>query len=306
MLPAYKDKNTFIFGLHPVIKVVLVISLLAASLFSSNPFLQVAVIIATAVIARSAGVFSEWLSWWRLCLFIALLALVINPLVSRAGVTVLWRGPRLPLVGRLDVTMEAIFYGAGMALRLAAMIWVFALLTLISDPDRLLGLLKGRGSRSALVSALTLKMVPTAMKDASDILDAQRARGLARDRGSKWEVLKSRLPLLQRLVSTSLDRAIGLAEAMESRGYGSGRRTSYFSYKLKGGDFAVASMSVLILAAVITGALNGAISFSYYPSLSWSASVAGIVIICLPVLVSLLILELSWSWSRWNWLKSRI
>lgn len=305
MIPVFRKKDTLLQKLHPATQLVLTFSMLVLSLLVQNPLYQVAVIAATAILAVSADVAGEWWSWWKLCLVIGLAALIINPLVSREGVTVIWRGPHVPVLGRLDITLEAVAYGAGMALRLAAVIWVFALLSLIMDPDRALGLLRGRGSRSALASALALRMVPTAMRDSVEVLDAQRSRGVARDVGSKLQVLKSRLPLVKKLVSTGLDRAIGLAEAMESRGYGSHRRTRLLDTRFGAGDVVVILLSAASLTAVAAAMAGGGVQFTYYPSLSspvpgWSSLLAA-----MPVVVALAILAISESWKRWTWLKLR-
>jgi len=305
VIPVYREKDSFLQKMHPTTQLTLAFSLLTLSLVAENPLYQVAIIAATAILAASANVLPEWWSWWKLCLVISLTALIINPLVSREGVTVIWRGFTVPVLGRLDITLEAFAYGAGMALRLAAVIWVFALLSLVMDPDRALGLLRGKGSRSALASALALRMVPTAMRDSVDILDAQRARGVARDEGGKLLVLRSRLPLVKRLVSTGLDRAIGLAEAMESRAYGSHRRTRLTEFRFGAGDVVVILLSAALLTTMVAGIAGGAAPFTYYPSLSspvsgWTAAFAAP-----PIAAALIILAISESWKRWTWLKLR-
>lgn len=305
MIPVYRYKGSLLQDSHPATQLLLVASLVTLALLEDNPFFQLSIIAATALLALAAGVFPEWSSWWKVCLFIGLAALIINPLVSREGATVLWRGPDLPVFGRIDITLEAIVFGAGMALRLAAVVWAFALLSLVMDPDRALGLLRGKGSRSALLSALSLRMVPTAMRDASDILDAHRARGIARDTGGRIAVLKSRLPLLGRLATASLDRAVGLAEAMESRAYGAGRRTRFHEYRFAAGDYAVDSSALVVLGLSIAGLAAGLSTFSYYPRLSWETSPAGIALMFLPVVLALCVLLLSELSSRWNWLKLR-
>ncbi len=305
MIPAFKNRDTFIHKRHPASTLLLALSLMTLSLITANPFGQLATILATAILAVSAGVLKEWLSWWKICLVVFLATLVINALVSRHGATVIWRGPSVPVLGHLFITSEALAYGAGMGLRLAAVIWVFAMVTLTVDPDSVLGLLRGRGSRSALLSALSMRMVPTMARDAGDILDAQRARGVALDQGGKWTVLKSRLPLVKRVFSTALDRGIGLAEAMESRAYGSGRRTRYREYHFGPGDLAVIGASIFVLGAGVAGLAAGMTSFDYYPSISMAFGAATPAFLLAPVLAALALLLLSYLWKRSNWLKLR-
>ena len=301
----YRKKQSLTHRLHPVTQVTLVSVLILFSLLCDNPLVLASIIAATAVLAFSADVFAEWLSWWRLCLVIGLLALVLNPLLSHRGATVLWLGPRLPVIGRIDITLEAVAFGAAMALRIVAVVWAFALLSLTLDPDRLLGLLKGTGSRSALLTTLSLRLVPTVARDAGDILDAQRSRGIALDRGGRYRVLKSRLPLVRRLATTSLDRGIGLAEAMEARAYGSGRRSRYREYGVGAADVVLLATAGGIAALLIATLATGTVGFGYYPVISWRATPLTVTAACLPLVLALIVLGLSESWKRSNWLKSR-
>ncbi|MBU1943571.1 MAG: energy-coupling factor transporter transmembrane protein EcfT [Actinobacteria bacterium] len=305
-MPAYRMKHGLLQESHPLTPLLLACSLLLLCLLSSNPLSQLSAIAASAILALSSGVLREWASWWKLCLVVFIMALVINPLVARAGATVIWQGPSLPVLGRLQVTAEAVAFGAVMGLRLAAVIWVFALVTVLVDPDSVLGLLKGHGSRSALASALSMRMVPTTFRDASDLLDAQRARGLVRDSGGRLTKLKSRLPLVRRMLATSLDRGIGMAEAMESRGYGSSRRTRYREYALRGRDVAGLSAAACIAVVVISGVASGALTVSFYPRLSMDHPAGAMIAAAVPVLAALALLGLSRLWKRSNWLKSRI
>ncbi|MHB8894688.1 MAG: energy-coupling factor transporter transmembrane component T family protein [Candidatus Geothermincolia bacterium] len=305
MIPVYRKNDSFLQQVHPGAQLALALSLMALSLLSDNPACQIAVILATACLALSAGVLRQWFSWWKLCLVIFIAAMVINPLVSRYGATVIWRGPTVPVLGHLFITAEAVAYGAGMGLRLSAVIWVFALITLSVDPDNVLGLLKGRGASSALVSALTMRMVPAVMSDAGDLLDAQRSRGIVVDEGSRWKVLKSRLPLVKMILSTSLDRGINLAEAMESRAYGSGRRTRYARQTFGAGDLMVLACAVAILALSIAGLAAGLLSFTYYPTLSVHYNPASLAVTLAPVAVAFAVLLLSRMWKRSNWLRLR-
>jgi len=306
MIPVYRKNGSYLQELHPATMLALAFSLMVVSLITDNPICQITVILTAGVLAFSAGVFKEWSSWWKLCGVIFVMALVINPLVSRYGATVIWRGPTVPVFGHLFVTAEAIAYGAGMGLRLAAMIWVFALITLTVDPDNVLGLLRGRGAKSALVSALTMRMVPTMMSDAGDLLDAQRARGIVADSGGRWTALKSRIPLVKRILKTSLDRGVSLAEAMESRAYGSGPRSRYREYGFKLGDAAALLAALAILGVGIAGVAAGYVSFAYYPTLSMSFKSGTAAFFAVPVVAAGALLLFSEIWKRSNWLRLRV
>jgi energy-coupling factor transport system permease protein len=143
---------------------------------------------------------------------------LIWPLVATVGTDVLWSGPSLPVLGRIDVTAEELRFGAFQALRLAAVALAFAVYALLVDHDRLLASL-GFVRRSAFAAVLATRLVPTLERDASGLADAVRGRGLA------VEGVRMRARLVSPLVAGSLERALNLAESMEARGFGRPGRT---------------------------------------------------------------------------------
>src|SRR3546814_9702448 len=56
-----------------------------------------------------------------------------SPLVSHTGTHVIWEGPKIPVVGYLDVTSEEVAAAAIQALRLAAVGLAFAAYALLLD-----------------------------------------------------------------------------------------------------------------------------------------------------------------------------
>lgn len=138
---------------------------------------------------------------------------VVSPFVAAIGSHVLWQGPVVPVLGRLDVTREELAAAALSGARLTVVALAFAAYTLLVDHDRLLsGLRVAR--RFTLAAALATRLVPTLERDALGLVEALRGRGLA------VEGVRARARLVSPLVSGSLERAVTLAEAMEARGFG--------------------------------------------------------------------------------------
>ncbi|TML16183.1 MAG: energy-coupling factor transporter transmembrane protein EcfT [Actinobacteria bacterium] len=148
----------------------------------------------------------------------ALSVFLLSPLVSQVGTHVIWDGPKIPVVGYLDVTSEEIAAAGIQALRLAAVGLAFAAYALLLDLDRLLQA-AGFARRSVLAAGLATRLVPTLERDAAGFTEALRGRGLEVDG------LRGRARLLSPLVAGSLERALNLAEAMEARGFGRVGRT---------------------------------------------------------------------------------
>ena len=141
----------------------------------------------------------------------ALLIAVINALVVREGLTVIWRFGELPGLGAVDVTLEATTYGAILGLRALIVIACFALHSAAIDPDELLRAFRRLSFRSALTAALATRMVPVLARDARRFRDAQRCRP-----GEP----ASRTAILRAVTTGALDRAVDVAATLEVRGYG--------------------------------------------------------------------------------------
>jgi len=144
--------------------------------------------------------------------------LVLSPLLTTTGSHVLWSGPTVPVLGRLDVTSEELVIAARSALRLAAVALAFGAYALLVDHDRLLARL-GFARRSALAAVLATRLVPTLERDAAGLLESLHGRGVP------VEGLRAHARLVPPLVGGSLERALNLAESMEARGFGRATRT---------------------------------------------------------------------------------
>jgi energy-coupling factor transport system permease protein len=144
----------------------------------------------------------------------ALGVLVFSPLLwSSPDGTVLWEGPTVPVLGPLDVTTVELEQALLNALRLAALGLAFAAYALLLDHDRLVSA-AGGARRSALAVALATRLVPSLERDAAGLVEAVRGRGV------ELHGVRGYARLLSPLVAGSLERATGLAEAMEARGFG--------------------------------------------------------------------------------------
>ncbi len=138
---------------------------------------------------------------------------VVTPFVETIGTHLLWTGPTVPVLGTLDVTSEELRNGLFQGLRLTGVALAFAAYALLLDHDRLVQS-AGFARRSVLAIALATRLVPTLERDAAGLVEALRGRGV------EVTGLRGRARLLSPLLAGSLERALNLAEAMESRGYG--------------------------------------------------------------------------------------
>ncbi len=80
----------------------------------------------------------------------------------------------------------------------------------------------------SLMLSIALRFVPTLLDETQKIMDAQRARGVVFGEGSLVRQMKTLVPIFIPLFTSSLNRSEEMANAMEVRGYQSGKpRSSY-------------------------------------------------------------------------------
>ncbi len=194
------------------------------------------------------------------------MVLVLTPLVSGQGDLVLFTLPvPPPLHG--EVTAEALAAGVAAAARVLATIALAAAIFAWADPDRMLAGLGRVAPRSALVSALAARMVPTMRRDARAIAETARLRGVALTTGPRLRRARAAVPLALPLVGSALERGLDVAEAMAARGYGEGRRTRLPERRSDPGERAVLAIAVVLAAAVGWAIVTGATGFTFYPVL---------------------------------------
>ena len=268
----YEDKNTPVHRANPAIKLMWVVDVLVLSLAFDDPLYLGLIFLATLPVVYIAHILKEWFSIIKLIVFLAPFIVVLNVAFNHNGSTVLYdAGFWIPFVGSPVVTLEALFYGLAMCVRLLSILSAFVVLTFTIHPDDLMLLmLKLKVPyRSVLITSMSTRFLPTLMEDAKTITDVQRSRGLEMDTGSIIQRIKNRIPVLVPLLANSLDRSVQIAEAMESRAFGSGKgRTFYREVAFSRWDKVMALIMLSPLALGLAGRLAfGLGTYQYYPSL---------------------------------------
>jgi len=271
----YRDKGTIIHKLNSLSKLAWVGSILVLVLILNHPLFLLFLFLSTVPVVRVAVVWREWLSFMKFTLYLCIAIIIINALVSSHGTHVLIQFPfRLPVMGAPTITLEAIFYGVGMSLRLLVIISAFAILTFTVHPDDImLVMVKMKlPYKSVLVTSLSTRFIPTLIDDVERINDVQRSRGLELDKGNLSARIRSRASVIIPLLSNSLDRAVQVAEAMESRAFGTGQnRTFYKSIGISLIDAVTLAFALAPCGLGIVMRLSGYGDYQYYPTLDWIA-----------------------------------
>jgi energy-coupling factor transport system permease protein len=262
-------------------------SLVVVAFLYSSPLVLVAAGLGAFLAGSLAGARAAVRAALRMSVTLALLIVFVNALVVDRGETVLLRLGDWPILGRVDVTAEALASGAVIGLRAAVAMIAFAVYSACVDPDRVLRALRPVAGRSALTAALISRLVPVAAADASRLRDAARLRGPA-------AAPLGRATMARRLLAGSLDRAVDVAATLELRGYslaapdtaplGPALARRRFKSRFDGRFYAV---GVGILVAAVAGKVAGADGFHAYPTIQLGLSPATLALSALLVLAGL-------------------
>lgn len=213
----------------PFHSLALVAWLLAAtlpSLLTSNPtYLGVALVLVGWTHRRVAGrsrTAAAWGSFARFALFFVVFTLAFNVLVGGTGDTVLFELPAWRVTGEQGVTLfqiggavtlESVVFGLIRAAALLLVIFALATFNALADHSQLLRGLPRWLDQAATVLSIAVTFMPQVVAAQKDIREAQALRG------HRLRKMRDFMPLVLVLLAEALERAIGMAESMEARGY---------------------------------------------------------------------------------------
>ena len=123
--------------MSPVPAAALLAALAAVALIAERGWVVAAIAVGLFAACLTAPRGRRWI-YLTGTLVSALSVFVLSPFVSHIGTHVIWEGPKIPVIGYLDVTSEELAAAGIQALRLAAVGLAFAAYALLLDLDRLL------------------------------------------------------------------------------------------------------------------------------------------------------------------------
>ncbi len=269
-----RQKRREIDKCHPLVPFAYVLSVMVAAMFTVHPVLVAAQFIAVSFWTAQ---FQGWRAYrkkipWMLG--VTAVTTVGNMILSHDGEMVLWYA--------LDnaITVEAMLYGMTMGMVLVTVLLWISVAGNVLTMDKILAI-SGRIFPSLTLTISTmLRYLPLLKRRYRVIRQAQNAmgRGIAGSGVSLFGKIRQRTKEFSILISWSLENAIDTADSMESRGYGSRKRTSFVIYRFTGRDgLRLAVIFPLGTAALMAVLLPGMKAYYYptlwLPPLSWQSAV---------------------------------
>lgn len=297
----YKNRNTFLQKLYPITPIILIVLYITAFMMINNIIYLILILISLLILSESDGCLKECLNYGKIILPFAILLMIINPLVVRDGDTLLYMGKiQFPVVGAIRITKEAILYGVLEGFRIVAVTITFGFGNLIIHPDRAFSFLSKYLKKSSLLMSMTVRMFPTILKSHHDIVEIEKLRGNSRYLGKNVKKsVKNTGNIVNILFLSSLENSADMAESMYARGYGIGKRSSYFYEKVSLWDVMMILCNVAVFVYMIILNKHGLLFMRFYPKVDNPISLLtyqGYILCALFFIPSIL----NWWWKLWK------
>jgi|GEM_PF-2882933 len=212
----YSYRDTRFHNLNPLLKFSVCAVLAIAAMVLEDPPVLAALFVISAAIAAESRIITGWSYYMKVAVWIAVFLILLNLVLSQSGNTVLFEAKlNLPIFESIRITLEALFFGLTISLRLATVISAFALLSLTVSPQEMMRVMTKMKlpAKSVFVTSLSTRFVPSLMDDVETLTQVQKTRG------AKLKGIRGKGTVIIPLLSNSLERSVSVAEAMESRGF---------------------------------------------------------------------------------------
>ncbi|MCL1891563.1 MAG: energy-coupling factor transporter transmembrane protein EcfT [Coriobacteriia bacterium] len=191
------------------------------------------------------------------------LAVLINPLFSHQGITVLAYLP-----GGNPITLESVLYGLAAGIMLVTVISWFSCYNEVMTSDKFVYLFGRVIPSLSLVFSMALRFVPRFTEHIKEVSHAQRCIGRDVTQGGLVQRAKQGIKILSSTITWALENSIETADSMKSRGYGLAslpKRTAFSMYRFGRRDKRALVFIGLCALYVVVGALLGGLTFRYFP-----------------------------------------
>jgi energy-coupling factor transport system permease protein len=234
---SYNYENTLIHRLSGLTKLICFLLLTFAIMFSYDIRVILGAMLFSIVILWISKIKFGQI---KLMVIYVLIFLLINTLITflfspEQGVEIYGtRHEIVRLFSRYTLTQEQLFYQTTKFFKYASVIPLGIIFLLTTNPSEFASSLNGVGVhyKAAFAFSLTLRYFPDMQRVYHDISQAQQARGLEMAKGEKIsDRFKNSLLIVIPLIFSTLDRIEIITNAMDLRGFGKGKRRTWYNIR---------------------------------------------------------------------------
>lgn len=237
-------------GWQPTAPLLHILAVIAMACLTVSLPIQIIGAIAAALLLLQVGGVKE-LTVIGGAVVLGVVVCAVAPLFDTAGSTVLFSPFGRPYA--LEALMRGALTGA---LMVNMMLW-FACLGSLVGGDGLLRCCGKAAPRIGMVTSLVVQMVPRLFRRASRIRAARKGAALTGAGATLSARVREGCAVFATVAADSLERSVVCADAMESRGYGTGPRSDAAGSPLSTGERAFGALTVLVVMGMVALAALG-------------------------------------------------
>jgi energy-coupling factor transport system permease protein len=253
--------------LHPAIYVIYYVILVIFAFLFNDPFYLTLFLICLATLVTLQGISREFKNMIKFFIPISLLIIILNPLVSRTGIT------KLYIVGNYFITFESLMYGILMSISLLIVLMILLCYNKAVSYQEMLYLFSRKFPNISMIIIMAMRFIPLLnyrWKEVNQLHKFNKNYGNGHNNESKWDKIRNTAQVLSVVVSWSLEESMMAAKSMKARGYGVANRTNYLSFEFNRIDLYILFiiMSCFIISGI--GIFYGYGRIEIYPLLKFS------------------------------------
>ena len=297
------DLQTGFLSYNPISQMVFFLSVLSITVFIMHPAILLISLIAASVFTLEHSGIRGYISSIRFSLVVSVMVVLVNPLISHQGVTIIGYLP-----DGNPFTLESVFFGIAAAFLMSSSIKWFFCINRIFNSEKMIYIFGKITPRLALLLSMTLHFGERAGRHLKSIRSARYPIYSCSERLSLADRVRSGIRILSSLIQWSLENSIDTADSMKSRGYGLSKRTFSNSYHIGSRDVALILIIIAGDAFIFYSFLSEKLYYSFYPVIDMRpedpAGIASLFVFIIILIIPLLI-DLS-EVIKWKYFRSGI
>lgn len=197
-----------------------------------------------------------------------ILVSAVNPIFNTRGSHVLFT-----YFGNRPYTLEALLYGMAVAAMFISILLWFASYSLIITSDKFIYIFGNLIPHISLILVMSMRLVTRLRIQAVRIFSARKNSG--RNSENSCDVkfkIREALITVSALTSWALEQGVVTSDSMQSRGYGSGKRTDFSIFSFSKRDKILLTVFIVLLTIMIVFTALGGAEASYTPEIHFSGN----------------------------------
>lgn len=255
--PSFLGRGSWLARRDPRVPILVAILMVLAMIPAWDGRLVLAIVVVAFIYYRSAGIpFARVRRNWTLALTLITIVVIVNSILTGdrvRGMETIHTYFYIPVLGT-SVSAESITYAVTQWLRYVAMITVgFPMAFCIAPSDLGAAFARlGLPEKLAFGLDLTFRFLPSLAVDYHTTIDAQRVRGYEPGGRRRGPIARLRgvVPVLTPLTINAISGAEDTIDAMDLRGFGTGKRTWLRELRFDRTD----GLLIAVFAAIAVGA----------------------------------------------------